>query len=165
MRTIAIIGSGFSSISAAIDLASLGYKVTLYEKNSTPGGRARNFKAKGFTFDMGPTWYWMPDVFDEFFEKHGKKTSDYFELVKLDPGFSVCFNKQCKIAISENFEELKNTFESIEKGSANKLEKFMKNRLVILTKSIEHSKWSYDARKVVDLSFFGPKTQHFLEMT
>ena len=66
-KNIAIIGSGFSSLSAACYLAKNGHKVTVFEKNEELGGRARQFKAKGFTFDMGPSWYWMPDVFEKFF--------------------------------------------------------------------------------------------------
>ena len=77
-KNIAIIGSGFSSLSAACYLAKAGHDVTIYEKNDALGGRARQFKAEGFTFDMGPSWYWMPDVFDKFFNDFGKKVSDYF---------------------------------------------------------------------------------------
>ena len=91
MKNIAVIGSGFAGLTSAIELASLGYQVTVFEKNSTAGGRARNFKTNGFTFDMGPSWYWMPDVFEKFFNKHDKKIEDYYKLVKLDPGFSVIY--------------------------------------------------------------------------
>ena len=71
-KNIAIIGSGFSSLSAACYLSKSGHKVTVYEKNDSLGGRARQFKEKGFTFDMGPSWYWMPDVFDKFFNDFGR---------------------------------------------------------------------------------------------
>ena len=76
MKKIVVIGSGFSSLAASCYLAQAGYKVTIYEKNQTIGGRARQFKKDGFTFDMGPTWYWMPDVFDRFFSDFNKRTSD-----------------------------------------------------------------------------------------
>ena len=75
-KTITIIGSGFSSLAAASYLAQSGHQVTVYEKNATIGGRARQLKSDGFTFDMGPSWYWMPDVFDRFFADFGKKTSE-----------------------------------------------------------------------------------------
>ena len=91
MKNIAVIGSGFAGLTSAIELASLGYQVTVFEKNSIAGGRARKFQVKGFTFDMGPSWYWMPDVFEKFFNKHGKKIDDYYKLVKLDPGSSNSF--------------------------------------------------------------------------
>ncbi len=86
-KTIQIIGSGFSSLSAACYLAQAGNNVSIYEKNSTVGGRARQLKKDGFTFDIGPSWYWMPDVFDRFFADFGKKTSDYYQIDKLDPAY------------------------------------------------------------------------------
>jgi len=79
-----IIGSGFSSISAACYLAKAGNKVTILEKNNTLGGRARQFKKDGFTFDIGPSWYWMPDVFEKFFGDFDRKVSDYYSLEKLE---------------------------------------------------------------------------------
>ena len=117
MKKIAVIGSGFAGLTSAIELASLDYKVTVLEKNSTPGGRARKFKSNGFTFDMGPSWYWMPDVFDKFFARHGKKVEDYYNLLKLDPGFSVVYGKDDIIDVPASFEELVVLFENIEKGS------------------------------------------------
>ena len=125
-KTIQIIGSGFSSLSAACYLAQAGHTVCLYEKNSTVGGRARQLKKEGFTFDIGPSWYWMPDVFDRFFARHGKKTSNYFKLNKLDPGFSIVFDKNDELVVPASFDELVNTFESIEKGGGEQLRKFMK---------------------------------------
>ena len=92
-KTISIIGSGFSSLAAACYLAKDGNDVTLYEKNSSVGGRARQFKKAGFTFDLGPTWYWMPDVFERFFNDFDKKSSDYYHLIKLNPAYSVYFDK------------------------------------------------------------------------
>ena len=90
-KKIFIIGSGFSSLSAACYLAKQGYDVSVFEKNNSLGGRARQFKKEGFTFDMGPSWYWMPDVFDKFFNDFGKKTSDYYNLKKLNPAYKVFF--------------------------------------------------------------------------
>ena len=89
IKKILIIGSGFSSISAATYLADKGYQVSIFEKNSTYGGRARNFKAKGFSFDMGPSWYWMPDVFEKYFNDFNKTVSNYYTLKKLDPAYKV----------------------------------------------------------------------------
>ncbi|SCY88293.1 phytoene desaturase [Flavobacterium anhuiense] len=124
-KTIQIIGSGFSSLAAACYLAQQGNKVTVYEKNSTIGGRARQFKAKGFTFDMGPSWYWMPDVFERFFQDFNKKPSDYYELIKLNPAYRVYFGINDFISIYDNLEEIKYTFETIEKGSGEKLQNFI----------------------------------------
>ncbi|MBP6424994.1 MAG: phytoene desaturase, partial [Flavobacterium sp.] len=101
------------------------HQVTVYEKNATIGGRARQLKSNGFTFDMGPSWYWMPDVFDRFFADFGKKTTDYYELIKLSPAYRVYFGVDEFIAIADNLPEIVATFESIEKGSGAVLEKFM----------------------------------------
>lgn len=130
MKKIAVIGSGFAGLTSAIELASLGYKVTVLEKNSTPGGRARKFESNGFTFDMGPSWYWMPDVFDKFFARHGKKVEDYYNLLKLDPGFSVVYGKDNTIDVPASFEELVALFENIEKGSGFRLKRFLKRAAV-----------------------------------
>ena len=124
-REIKIIGSGFSSLAAACYLAQLGHNVTVYEKNATIGGRARQLKKDGFTFDIGPTWYWMPDVFERFFSDFGKKPSDYYELVKLSPAYQVYFGISDFVRIADNLPEIITTFESIEKESGNKLAAFM----------------------------------------
>ena len=126
MKKIAVIGSGFAGLTSAIELASLGHHVTVFEKNSMVGGRARKFQSNGFTFDMGPSWYWMPDVYDKFFARHGKKVEDYYKLLKLDPGFSVVYGKDNTINVPASFEELVALFEDIEKGSGAKLKKFLK---------------------------------------
>ena len=125
-QNIAIIGSGFSSLSAACYLAKAGHNVTVYEKNNSLGGRARQFKAEGFTFDMGPSWYWMPDVFDKFFKDFGKKTSDYYSLKKLGPAYRVYFGSNDYIDIDDSPEKICETFEKIEKGSGEKLKKYLK---------------------------------------
>ena len=124
-KTITIIGSGFSALAASCYLAKSGHKVSVYEKNSSIGGRARQLKREGFTFDMGPSWYWMPDVFDRFFADFGKKTSDYYQLIKLSPAYSVYFGIDEFIAIADNLLEIEATFESIEKGSGEILNKFI----------------------------------------
>jgi phytoene desaturase len=124
-KHVAVIGSGFSGLSSACFLAQKGYKVTIYEKNNLPGGRARQFYAEGFTFDMGPSWYWMPDVFERFFNQFGKSVSDYYHLNRLDPSYRV-YHKQGEYwDIPANLEELFALFESIEKGSSKQLQKFL----------------------------------------
>ncbi len=124
-KKISIIGSGFSSLAAASYLAKAGNNVTIYEKNKTVGGRARQFKKDGFTFDIGPTWYWMPDVFERFFNDFGKVPSDYYQLIKLNPAYSVYFGNNDFITIEDTLEKICNAFEAEEKGSAIKLKKFM----------------------------------------
>ena len=122
---ISIIGSGFSSLSAACYMAKAGYEVTVFEKNNTFGGRASQYLNNGFTFDMGPTWYWMPDVFEKFFADFGKKPSDYYQLEKLDPAYQVYFDILDSITIPGNFEEICEIFEQEEKGSSKHLKKFI----------------------------------------
>ncbi len=124
-KRITIIGSGFSALAAASYLAKSGHDVHVYEKNDSVGGRARQLKIDGFTFDMGPSWYWMPDVFDRFFADFGKKTTDYYELIKLSPAYRVYFGVDEFIAIADNLPEIEATFEKIEKGSGAVLHAFM----------------------------------------
>jgi phytoene desaturase len=125
-KHIKIIGSGFSSLAASCYLAQQGHSVTIYEKNTTIGGRARQLKKDGFTFDIGPTWYWMPDVFERFFADFGKKPSDYYDLIKLTPAYQVYFGVKDFVTIADNLPEIIETFESIENGSGKKLATFMK---------------------------------------
>lgn len=124
-KRVLIIGSGFSSLSAACYLAKAGNEVTVFEKNSANGGRARQLKKDGFTFDIGPTWYWMPDVFERFFADFGKKPSDYYKLEKLSPAYRVYFGVKSFIDIADNLPQIAATFESIENGSGEKLARFM----------------------------------------
>ena len=119
-----VIGAGFAGLSAASFLAKKGWSVTIVEKNEMPGGRARKFEAEGFTFDMGPSWYWMPDVFEKYFGSFGKKVSDFYELQRLDPSYRVYFEK-ATWDLPANYEALKNLFESIEPGAANALDLFL----------------------------------------
>ena len=124
---IIIIGSGFSSLASSCYLAKLGYSVTILEKNSSIGGRARVFKKDGFKFDIGPTWYWMPDVFERFFNDFNKKSSDYYSLDKLSPAYQVYFDELDSITIPDNLEDIFKIFENTEAGSSKYLKKFIKS--------------------------------------
>lgn len=125
MKKIAIIGSGFSGLSAAAYAAKDGFEVHVFEKHNQPGGRARQLCVdEGFVFDMGPSWYWMPDVMEDFFMDFNFKASDFFELISLNPQFEMIFSDE-KIAVPENYQEFKMLFEKTEKGAGNKLDKFM----------------------------------------
>ncbi len=122
---IAIIGSGFAGLAASALLAKEGFKVSIYEKNDRPGGRARTWHKDGFTFDMGPSWYWMPDVFEDFFALFGKKVSDYYDLKRLDPGYRIYFGKDKQVNIPANLHDLEKLFEELEPGSSGNLKKFL----------------------------------------
>ena len=126
-KKVSIIGSGFSSLASACYLAKNGFEVTVFEKNSSLGGRARQFSKKGFTFDMGPSWYWMPDVFDKFFNDFGKETKDFYKLKKLNPAYKVYFGENDSISIEDSLEKIKKVFEAEEKGSAKILDEFISN--------------------------------------
>ena len=123
---VIIIGSGFSSLASACYMAKAGYEVTVLEKNEQIGGRASMLEIEGFKFDMGPSWYWMPDVFEKFFGDFGKKVSEYYQLEKLSPAYRVYFGEKDLIDIEDEPEKIISTFESIEKGSGAHLRKFLK---------------------------------------
>ncbi len=122
-----IIGSGFAGLSAATHLAKEGLDVVVLEKNDQPGGRARRFEAEGFTFDMGPSWYWMPDVFEQYFSTFGKKVSDYYELDRLDPSYRVYFGDNDYVDLAAKMDELLALFERMEPGSSKLLQQFLKD--------------------------------------
>ncbi len=124
-KKVIVIGAGFSGLSTATELANKGYEVTIVEKNEQAGGRARVFQEKGFTFDMGPSWYWMPDIFDNYFARFGKKTADYYTLKRLDPSYSVILSDKEVVDMPADYGALRELFESIEPGAANALDRFL----------------------------------------
>jgi len=123
-KTIAIIGSGFSALSASCYLKQQGFSVTIFEKNDTVGGRARQLKKEGFTFDIGPSWYWMPDIFEKFFNDFGTSTSDFYELDKLSPAYKIFFKDEI-ITIGDTMDKICAEFERIEPGSSKPLRQFI----------------------------------------
>jgi len=125
-KKVVILGAGIASLSAASFLSQKGYHVTILEKNPTIGGRARQFSVDGFTFDMGPSWYWMPEVFENFYQKFGHTSSDFYTLKRLDPSYNVFWPDHSKTEVPATMLEIENWFESLEKGSAIKLQKFLK---------------------------------------
>lgn len=126
-KKVIIIGAGFGGLSAAAFLAKAGFDVTVLEKNEQPGGRAMYFESKGFKFDMGPSWYMMPHLFDEFFEKLGEKRSDYYKVQKLNPNYKVFFHDGTQFDITTNLEKTIDIFERIERGSGEKLVEYLKS--------------------------------------
>ena len=123
-KKVFIVGSGFSGLSAASFMAKAGFDVTVLEKHATPGGRARQLVENGFHFDMGPSWYWMPDVFERYFASFEKNVSDYYALRRLDPSYRV-FWKDDHTDIPSGADAIKKLFESWEKGSGEQLDKFL----------------------------------------
>lgn len=139
-KSAIIIGSGFSGLASATTLADQGVDVTLIEKNDSLGGRARKFEIDGFTFDMGPSWYWMPEVFDQYFERFGKKVSDYYDLVRLDPSYRVYFEDDY-VDVPAKLEDLYQFFEDHESGSSIKLQKFLKEAQYKYNVGMEEFVW------------------------
>ena len=127
MKDVIVIGSGFAGIASACYLAQAGKKVIVLEKNESVGGRASFFKAEGFSFDMGPSWYWMPDVFEKFFGDFGKKPSDYYELVRLDPGYKIFYGKNDEFEVPASSKELGQMFEQLERGAAAQFDRFLED--------------------------------------
>ncbi len=125
-QRIVVIGSGFAGLSAASVLAKAGYRVSILEKNDQAGGRAGLWEKDGFKFDMGPSWYWMPDVFDNYFALFGKKTADFYDLKRLDPGYQIYFGKDDLMKIPASMEQLEQLFEQEEPGSSKNLREFLK---------------------------------------
>jgi phytoene desaturase len=123
-HSVIVIGSGFAGLSAASFMAKAGWEVTVIEKNKTPGGRARQLKEHGFTFDMGPSWYWMPDVFESYFNKFGKKVADYYTLQRLDPSYRIYWPDGAT-DVPADFEQLQAVFEQLEPGSSAQLRKYL----------------------------------------
>lgn len=124
-KKVIVIGAGFSGLAAASSLAQKGFDVTLIEKNEIPGGRARKFEIEGFMFDMGPSWYWMPDVFEDYFGRFGKKPSDYYDLERLDPSYQIFFGQDDIMRVPAAMQALEDLFEQYEAGSSKKLRKFL----------------------------------------
>ncbi len=122
---IIVIGAGFAGLAAASVLAKQGYKVTLVEKNDQPGGRARVWEKDGFKFDMGPSWYWMPDVFENYFTLLGKNLADYYHLKRLDPGYRIYYEKNDLVDVPAQMDKLEQLFEQIEPGSSAALQQFL----------------------------------------
>ena len=122
--SVIIVGSGFAGLSAASFMAKAGWKVTVVEKNSGPGGRARQLKKDGFTFDMGPSWYWMPDVFENYFEKFDKKVSDYYSLQRLDPSYRVYWENDFT-DVPADYNAFKKMVDEFEPGAGEQLEKYL----------------------------------------
>jgi phytoene desaturase len=122
--SVIIVGSGFAGLSAATFMAKAGWEVTVLEKNSTPGGRARQLKENGFTFDMGPSWYWMPDVFENYFAKFGRNVSDYYSLQRLDPSYRIYWKNGCT-DIPADYDAFKKMVDDFEPRAGIQLEKYL----------------------------------------
>lgn len=137
-KKIIVIGGGIGGLATAALLGKDGFEVTLFEKNDYLGGRAGQYKESGFTFDLGPTWYMMPDVFEQFFSLFDKKPSDFYKLIKLDPHYKVFFSSEESIQIKADIKENLALFESIEPGAGKKLQEVLNESKKIYNYSMQH---------------------------
>lgn len=122
---VVVIGGGFGGLAAAAELGRAGARVTLLEKNEAVGGRARTWEKDGFRWDMGPSWYWMPDVFDAFCEGFGRSTSEFYSLQRLDPSYRIWFGPDEAIDLPAGVDALVDLFEEIERGAGPRLRDFL----------------------------------------
>lgn len=116
-QKVIVIGGGIGGLATAALLGKKGYDVTLLEKNDRLGGRAMVYKEKGFTFDLGPSWYLMPDVFERFFALFDKKPEDFYTLKRLDPQYRVFFSSDHHVDIHKDLNKNLAVFDSLAKGS------------------------------------------------
>jgi len=124
-KKIVVIGAGFGGLSAAALLAKDGHQVTVLEKHNMVGGRARVWQERGFSFDMGPSWYMMPEIYERYFSLFGKKPSDYYSLKRLSPSYRAYFGESDKVDMPSDVEETYKLFESIETGAGEKLREYL----------------------------------------
>ena len=123
--SILIVGAGIGGLSLAAILADAGKDVTIIEKNSTPGGRARVYQEKGYTFDMGPSWYIMPDIYEKFFQELGLSIEDCYDLVRIDPSYRIFFKNREQIDVSSNLDKNIELFDKLEEKGGEKLRRYL----------------------------------------
>lgn len=150
MKDVLIVGAGFGGLSSAALLARNGFQVTVLDKNESPGGRSSVYSEKGFSFDMGPSWYLMPDVYEKFYSEFGKKASDFFQLEKLDPSYRIFIYDGKVFDLSADLEKNYRLFESFEEGGGEKLRKYLNSSRELYEFSIEEMLYK-DYRSVLDL--------------
>ncbi len=124
-KDIIVVGSGLAGMACASYLAKNNHSVTVIEKNSTYGGRLQSISKNGYTFDSGPSWYWMPDIFDSFFADFGKSTSDFYDLKRINPGYRVYFGDDDTFDLEEDLILLKNRLDDLEEGAGDSLQKYL----------------------------------------
>ena len=144
-----MVGSRFGGLSAAALMAKDGHNVTVIEKNEQPGGRASVYSKDDFYFDMGPSWYLMPDVYEKFFAEFNKKPEDYFELVRLDPSYRIFFADEKVVDVASDLEKNYKLFDELEEGGAQKLKDYLEESKEMYDFSIEEMLYR-DYKSILD---------------
>lgn len=125
MKKVTIIGAGFAGLYAACYLSKKGYAVEVYEKNESAGGRSRVYSENGYTFDMGPSWYWMPELIDSLFDELGEKRTDYYHLSRLSPSYKVFWKDDQPTEVPSDMNDLFALFDTFEPEGGRKLATFL----------------------------------------
>lgn len=124
--TAVVIGGGVSGLASAALLAREGYAVELLEKNAALGGRAGSWQRDGFSFDTGPSWYLMPQVFEHFYRLLGTTSAEQLDLVRLDPAYRVFFEDHADpLDVRSDREAVRAAFERIEPGAGTQVERYL----------------------------------------
>jgi phytoene desaturase len=123
--SVTVIGAGFGGLSTACYLADAGADVTVLERNGQVGGRASTLERDGYTFDMGPSWYLMPDVFERFFDAFDRTPGEYYDLEQLDPHYRIFWKDGDELDVTGDIEETKAAFESYEDGAGEALGNYL----------------------------------------
>lgn len=124
-KRVIIVGAGYGGMALANLLAKRGYQVDVYEKNESLGGRIAAVKQDGYTFDIGPSWYLMPEVFEQYYQLFGESAEQRLDLMRFRPGYKVYFDNEDPLVIQGDVTADKNVFESIEEGAGRKLERYV----------------------------------------
>ncbi len=137
-KRVIIIGAGYGGMALANLLGKAGYSVDVYEKNQEPGGRITAVKQDKFLFDLGPSWFLMPEVFDQYYGLFDESVYSRLDLMRFQPGYKVFFEKYEPLTLMGDLDEDKHIFETIEPGAAKKLESFVDRSTKVYELSVKY---------------------------
>ncbi|ELZ13693.1 phytoene desaturase [Halovivax asiaticus JCM 14624] len=137
-RSVCVVGGGFGGLATACYLADAGFDMTVVEKTDQLGGRASTLERDGFTFDMGPSWYLMPDVFERFFAAFDRTPTDYYDLTHLNPHYRIFWKDGERMDVTEDIDATKRTFERYETGAGDALERYLAKAAETYEIGMEH---------------------------
>jgi len=125
-KKVVVIGGGISGLASAALLAKAGCDVQLFEARERVGGRAYTWQKDGFTFETGPSWYLMPDAFDQFYRLMGTTAGEQLDLVQLDPAYKTLYEGSKEpVFIYDSLQKNKDVFEAVEPGAGAALGRYV----------------------------------------